>query len=374
MSVVLSRPKRRRPQWQRLTVAAVDRLTDEAVGVSFAVPAESRGLFDFAAGQHLTLRRESPDGEELRRSYSICSTARLLREEGLLRVGIKQVPEGEFSGYANTGLNPGDEVEVLPPLGSFGGPNAERWRAGEVESRHYAGIVAGSGITPVLSIVTTALETEPESRVTLLFGNRASGTVMFVDELADLKDRFPDRFHLIHVLSREPQASRLLHGRLDPERLTEIFADLVPLDDVDDWYLCGPYGLVTGARQTLLDAGVASGHVHTELFFAEEVPPPPRPENAPQGDTELTVMLDGRSSTVTMGKDEAVLDAALRVRGELPYACKGGVCATCRARLVDGKVHMARNFALDEADLDAGYILTCQSRPETDNLTVDYDA
>jgi len=374
VSVVLSKPKRRRPQWHQLTVASVDRLTDEAVRVSFAVPAELTRTFDFSAGQHLTLRRTGADGEEVRRSYSICSTPGTLRDDGVLRVGIKQIPDGEFSGYANSGLCPGDVVEVLPPLGSFGGPPAQRWHDGQTERRHYAGIVAGSGVTPVLSIAATALETEPDSRVTLLFGNRAAATVMFADELADLKDRFPERFQLIHVLSREPQASRLLHGRLDPDRLVSIFEALLPTDDVDDWYLCGPYGLVTGARQTLIEAGVETAHIHTELFFAEEVPPPPRGETSAQGGTELTVVLDGRSSTVTMQPDEAVLDAALRVRGELPYACKGGVCATCRAKLVDGKVHMARNFALDESDVAAGYVLTCQSRPETENVVVDYDA
>ena len=374
MSVVLSQPKRRRPQWHRLTVAAVDRLTDEAVSVGFAVPEPLRPVFDFMAGQHLTLRRTADDGEEVRRSYSICSTPRRLHEDGVLTVGIKQIPDGAFSGYVNSGLRPGDEVEVLPPLGSFGGPAAQRWRDGDVERRHYVGIVAGSGITPVMSIAATALETEPDSRVTLVFGNRAAATVMFVDELADLKDRFGERFHLIHVLSREAQASRLLHGRLDPERLTAIFETLLPPETVDAWYLCGPYGLVTGARQTLIDAGVPTSSVHTELFFAEEVPPPPRAETRAVGGTELTVVLDGRSSTVTMGPDEPVLDAALRVRGELPYACKGGVCATCRAKLIDGKVHMARNFALDDSDVDAGYVLTCQSRPETPTVVVDYDA
>lgn len=374
MSVVLSKPKRRRPQWHRLTVADIERLTDEAVSVTFSVPEALRSTFDFVAGQHLTLRRTDAAGEEVRRSYSICSTGTTLRRDGFLRVGIKQIPDGEFSGYANAGLSVGDEVEVLPPLGSFGGASAQRWHDGDVQKRHYAGIVAGSGITPVMSIAATALETEPDSRVTLLFGNRSASSVMFADELADLKDRFGGRLHLVHVLSREPQASRLLHGRLDPERLAEVFESLVPPDTVDEWYLCGPYGLVTGARQALTDAGVPASAVHTELFFAEEVPPPPRAETRAEGGTALTVVLDGRSSTVTMRPDEPVLDAALRVRGELPYACKGGVCATCRAKLVDGKVHMARNFALDEADLDAGYVLTCQSRPETDEVVVDYDA
>ncbi|MGH8791289.1 MAG: 1,2-phenylacetyl-CoA epoxidase subunit PaaE [Stackebrandtia sp.] len=366
MAVVLSRPKRHKPQWHELRVAAVDRLTDEAVSVAFAVPERLRETFDFSPGQHLTLRRYEGE-EEIRRSYSICSTPSTLRRDGLLRVGIKQVPSGAFSAYANTGLCVGDVVELLPPLGGFTTP------LDPSRSRHYAGIVAGSGITPVLSIAATALETEPESRVTLLFGNKTSATIMFADELADLKDRHPQRFHLIHVLSREERPARLLHGRLDPPRLARVFAELVPVDTIDDWFLCGPYGMVTGAQKALADAGVDPSAVHTELFYAEEIPPPP-PEDAKGGDAELTVKLDGRSSTVTMHRDQRVLDAALTARGELPYACKGGVCATCRAKLLEGEVHMARNFALDQTDLDAGYILTCQSTPLTDKLVVDYDA
>lgn len=374
MAVTLSRPARRRPQWHRLSVAAIDRLTDEAVSVAFAVPANLRATFDFAAGQHLTLRRYDGE-EEVRRSYSICSAPSVLRDQGLLRVGIKRVPSGSFSGFATTGVRVGDTVEVLPPLGTFGGEPAVRWQRGESDTqpRHYAGIVAGSGITPVAAIAAAALESNDDSRVTLVFGNRTSASVMFADALADLKDRFPQRFRLIHVLSREPQSAELLSGRLDPPRLERIFAALLPPGDVDDWYLCGPYGMVTGARKALADAGVDESRVHTELFFAEEIPPPPQEEGA-SGETEARITVDGRSSTITMRRDERVLDAALRARPELPYACKGGVCATCRAKLLDGEVHMARNFALDQSDIDAGYILTCQSTPRSDHLDIDYDA
>ncbi|HZE39904.1 MAG TPA: 1,2-phenylacetyl-CoA epoxidase subunit PaaE [Stackebrandtia sp.] len=366
MAVTLSRPQRHRPQWHKLPVSGVERLTDEAVCVAFAVPPSLRGAFDFSPGQHLTLRRFEDD-EEVRRSYSICSTPSTLKSDGLLRVGIKQVPTGSFSGYANTGLAPGDVVEVLPPLGNF------TTALDPKRSRHYAGIIAGSGITPVLSIAASALEVEPESRVTLVFGNKRASTVMFADALADLKDRFAERLQLIHVLSREPQAAELMHGRLDPARLARLFDTLVPADTVDDWFLCGPYGMVTGAQKALADAGVDASAVHTELFFADEIPPPP-PEEGESGEAEATIVLDGRSTTVTMRRDERVLDAALRARPELPYACKGGVCATCRAKLLHGEVHMARNFALDDADLDAGYVLTCQSTPKTERITVDYDA
>ena len=376
MNVVLSKPKPKRPQWHALTVASIDRLTDEAVSVAFAVPPKLRPVFDFAAGQHLTLRRTDENGDEVRRSYSICSTPSMLHNKGRLRVGIKRVPTGAFSGYAHTGLSVGDVVEVLPPLGSFGGDSAERWRekaGGAHTPAHYAAIVAGSGITPVMAIAATALGAEPESRVTVVFGNRTAASVMFSDELADLKDRFPQRFQLIHVLSREPQSAEILYGRIDPQRLAQLFETLLPPETVDEWFLCGPYGMVMGAQKALAEADVADDKVHTELFFAEEIPPPP-PEPGVSGDAEVTVMLDGRASTITMQRDERVLDAALRVRRELPYACKGGVCATCRAKVIDGEVHMARNFALDQTDLDAGYVLTCQSSPLTEKLTVDYDA
>ncbi|ADD40952.1 1,2-phenylacetyl-CoA epoxidase subunit PaaE [Stackebrandtia nassauensis] len=366
MSVVLSRPKRRRPQWHKLRVADVERLTDEAVTVAFEVPEDLRETFDFTPGQHLTLRRFD-DGEEVRRSYSICSTPSHLRSSGVVRVGIKKIAKGSFSGYATTSMRPGDVVELLPPLGTF------TTQLDPARSRHYAGIVAGSGITPVMSIAASALETEPESRVTLVYGNRSAATVMFADAIADLKDRFPDRFQLIHVLSREPQAAELLSGRLDEDRLGRIFASLLPIDTVDDWFLCGPYGMVIGAQKVLSEAGVTDDHIHHELFYAEEIPD--EPEQAPvEGETALTVTLDGRASTVTMRRDERVLDAALRVRPELPYACKGGVCATCRAKLLDGDVHMARNYALEQSDVDNGYVLTCQSTPTTDEVAVDYDA
>lgn len=366
MSVVLSRPKRRRPQWHKLRVADVEQLTDEAVTVAFAVPEDLRETFDFTPGQHLTLRRYD-DGDEVRRSYSICSTPSALHRDGLVRVGIKKIAKGSFSGYATTSMRPGDVVELLPPLGTF------TTALDPQRSRHYAGIVAGSGITPVMSIAAAALETEPASRVTIVYGNRSAATVMFTDAIADLKDRHPDRFQLIHVLSREPGSAELLSGRLDEDRLKRIFGALLDVDSVDDWFLCGPYGMVIGAQNVLGAAGVTTDHIHHELFYAEEIPAEPQ-ETLAEGETTLTVRLDGRASTVTMRRDERVLDAALRARPELPYACKGGVCATCRAKLLTGDVRMARNYALEQSDVDNGYVLTCQSNPTTGEVAVDYDA
>jgi ring-1,2-phenylacetyl-CoA epoxidase subunit PaaE len=260
-------------------------------------------------------------------------------------------------------------VDLLPPLGHF------TTAFDPTRTRHYAAIAAGSGITPVLSLIATALETEPGSRFTLVYGNRYARSVMFAEELADLKDRYPARLHLVHVLSREPRDALLLSGRLDPERIAALLDTLLDPSTVDEWFLCGPYGMVTGARQVLAERA-AGASVHSELFHVDgEPPPPPLPADprAP-GTTAVTIRLDGRESSFEMGRDERVLDAALRVRGELPYSCRGGVCSTCRARVLTGEVRMARNYALAPDELAAGYVLTCQSSPVTSELTVDYDA
>jgi len=363
MSVTISRPTRRRPVFHPLPVAAIDRLTDDAVAITFAVPAELREQFAFRAGQHLTVRKVDDDA---RRSYSICSTPFELESAGLLRIGVKEIPGGVFSSYAAGALRRGDAIDVMPPLGKF----TSGFEAGR--QRHYGAIAAGSGITPVLSLVATALATEEHSRFTLVYGNRFARSVMFADELGDLKDRYAARLHVVHVLSQEPGESELLSGRIDADRLARVLDKLVPAGNVDEWFLCGPYGLVTDARNVLADHG---GVVHTELFHVDEAPEPPRRASTADdaAPVEVSVLLDGRVSTLRMRRDERVLDAALRVRSELPFACKGGVCSTCRARIVEGEVTMARNYALEPDELERGYVLTCQSSPVTDKLVVDYD-
>jgi len=371
MSVTISRPVRRRPVFHPLPVTTVDRLTDDAVAITFAVSAELRDAFAFRAGQHLTVRRiDQVTGEDVRRSYSICSSPSDLQERGLVRIGVKEIPGGAFSRFAVTDLRAGDTVDVLPPLGHF----TTAFDPGR--RRHYGAVVAGSGITPVLALVATALAVEPASTFTLVYGNRYARSVMFAEELADLKDRYPTRLHLIHVLSREPGESPLLSGRVDADRLGRLLDSIVPAERIDEWFLCGTYGMVTDAREVLSGRGVPDRAVHTELFHVDEVPAAPRrPTTADAGDgADVTIMLDGRSSSFRMGRDERVLDAALKVRGELPYACKGGVCSTCRAKVVSGEVTMARNYALEPDELAAGYVLTCQSSPVTDRLVIDYDA
>jgi ring-1,2-phenylacetyl-CoA epoxidase subunit PaaE len=367
-TVTIRRPQRRRPVFHELRVSEVEWLTDDAVAVTFVVPPKLREIFAFSAGQHLTVRRIIDD-TDVRRSYSISSAPVDLAEHGRLRIGVKQVTGGAFSSYAQT-LREGQTVEVLPPLGHFTSA------FDPARTRHYAAVVAGSGITPVLSLIATALTTEPESRFTLIYGNRYARSVMFAEDLADLKDRYPARLHVVHVLSREPQDAELLSGRIDADRLSRLLDGLLPPAGVDEWFLCGPYGMVIDAKAVLSARKVPDERVRTELFHVEDAPIPQRglpAEEASKG-AEVTILLDGRASTFTMRRDERVLDAALRVRGELPYACKGGVCSTCRGRVVDGEVAMARNFALEPDELAAGYVLTCQASPVTDQVRIDYDA
>lgn len=383
MSVTVSRPARRRPVFYPLPVIALERLTEDSVCITFGVPLPLRDTFAFRAGQHLTVRRAAPatgrpEAEpsgarrDVRRSYSICSTPAELAVAGRLRIGVKEIPGGAFSAHAVRALRTGDIVDVLPPLGSFTA-DADPGR-----TRRYGAIVAGSGITPVLSIAATVLAVEPASTVDLVFGNRTSRDVMFVEDLADLKDRYPARFRVLHALSREPGEVGLLAGRLDADRIDRLLDTLVPAAEIDEWFLCGPYPMVRGARQVLARRAPAAA-VHTELFFAEPVDQPAAGGGAgrtaaPAGDRDVTITLDGRASAFRMGGGERVLDAALRVRPELPYACRGGVCATCRAKVVEGEVSMARNFALEPAEVAVGYVLTCQASPVSDRLVLDYDA
>jgi ring-1,2-phenylacetyl-CoA epoxidase subunit PaaE len=353
---------RRRPRFRPLKVARVERLTDDAVAVTFDVPAELAEDYRFEPGQALTLRRME-DGRDERRSYSICAPV-----GAPPRVGVREVPGGYFSSYLVHEVEPGDEIEVLPPSGNF---TADLSVAGD-----HVFVVAGSGITPAISLAGTVLR-DGRSTVTVFYGNRRANTVMFADELADLKDAHGPRLQLVHVLSREARDAEVTTGRLDRERLRTLVDRLVDAPTVDHWWLCGPHGMVTDARALLAELGVPAERVHQELFYVDEVPPQPvrGDDAAVEGPTsEVTVVLDGRSTTLSLPRDVPVLDSAQKVRSDLPFACKGGVCGTCRARVTEGKVEMRRNYALDPSELAAGYVLTCQSLPASDTVTVDYDA
>ena len=353
---------RRRTGFHPLTVAAVESLCDDAVAVTFDVPPELAGEFRFLPGQSLTLRR-AVDGRDERRSYSICAPA-----GDRPRVGVREVPGGLFSSWLVHDVRPGDEIEVQAPTGSFT-PDLET-------PGHHVLIAAGSGITPVLSIAASLLK-NPDVTVTVLYGNRRASTVMFADELADLKDRAPSRLELVHVLSREPRGADLFSGRLDTEKLRSLFSLLLPVEDVGQWWLCGPFGMVTGAQEVLTELGVPDERVHQELFYVDDLPPEPvRHEEAgiEGASSEVTLILDGRSTTMTLPRDISVLDGAQRSRPDLPFACKGGVCGTCRAKVSGGEVDMRRNFALEKSEVDMGFVLTCQSLPVSDTVTVDFDA
>ncbi|MCW2758019.1 MAG: paaK [Nocardioidaceae bacterium] len=350
-----------RPTFHALTVAGVEPLTDDSAAVTFDVPDDLREAFAFEAGQSLTLRRMI-DGEEHRRSYSICAPA-----GARPRVGVREIPDGLFSRWLVRDVKVGDTVEVQTPSGAF--------RADPTETGRHLCIAAGSGITPMLSIAATVL-TNPDSQVTLLYGNRTSGSVMFAEELADLKNRYGPRLDLVHVLSREPRDVELFSGRLDADRLRRLLTTLVPLRGIDHVWLCGPFGLIADAREVLEELGVAKEKVHFELFYVDEPPPEiHRPDVVVEGDvSEVTVVLDGRTTTAAMPKAQTILDAAAATRNDLPFACKGGVCGTCRALVTDGEIDMRRNYALDASEVERGFVLTCQTHPVGDAVTIDFDA
>ncbi|HEX5565964.1 MAG TPA: 2Fe-2S iron-sulfur cluster-binding protein [Streptomyces sp.] len=363
-----------------LRVREVERLTDDSVAVTFAVPPELYETFRHVPGQHVTLRRAachedgggaSPDetrDAEVRRTYSICVPAVRPPGEPVLRVGIRLVEGGEFSTYALKELSAGDTVDVMPPMGRF----TLRPRPGR-----FAAIVGGSGITPVLSIASTLLAERPDARFCLIRSDRTVASAMFLEEVAELKDRHPDRFHLVHTLSREERQAGLPTGRLDTARLTALLPALLPVADVDGWFLCGPHGLVRGAVDALTALGVPASAVHQEIFHVDDAltdAAPRTPVQAVPGGSTLTATLGGRMGTWQVGGDETVLETVLRNRSDAPYACKGGVCGTCRVKLVSGEVRMDRNYALEPDEVSAGYVLACQSRPATGTVEVDFDA
>ncbi|MCF3146848.1 1,2-phenylacetyl-CoA epoxidase subunit PaaE [Streptomyces platensis] len=342
-----------------LQVREIERLTDDAVAVTFAVPPELRTTFRHTPGQHIALRR-SVDGQEIRRTYSICTPA---TDEPVLRVGIRLVEEGAFSTYALKELAVGDTVEVMAPAGRF---------TLEPRPGHFVGIVGGSGITPVLSIAATLLAEQPDARFCLIRSDRTAASTMFLEEVADLKDRYPQRFQLIHTLSREEQQAGLPSGRLDETRLRSLLPALLKTDSVDGWYLCGPYGLVQGAERALRALDVPRTRIHEEIFHVDNGTPT-APIAATPAHSTVTATLDGRSGNWPVHDGESLLEAVLRNRADAPYACKGGVCGTCRAFLVSGEVRMDRNFALESDEVDAGYVLACQSHPVTEKVELDFD-
>ena len=366
--------RHRRATIHPLRVAKVEPITDDAVAIEFEVPPELVDEYQFVQGQHISLRCADA-GDDIRRSYSICTAA----GSGRLRVAVKCLPGGVFSAYARDRLRAGDVVEVVTPTGHF------NTTLDPTQRRQYAMVAAGSGIAPILSIIATVLEREPRSSVTLIYGNRTVADIMFLEELEDLKNLHPDRFALYYVLSREEQDVALFHGRLDGEKFTVFLHRLLPPDEVDEWFLCGPRDMIESGRALLVARGVDASRVHLELFHTESIESARARQTADgshvaatatsaTAPASVTIILDGRRSTFKLDRHgDRVLDAALRVRSDAPYACKGGVCGTCRAKLVSGSVEMEQCYALEQSEINAGFVLACQSHPTSDAVVLDFD-
>lgn len=364
---------RHRARFHTLTVSDVRRLTDDAIEVSFTVPAELADDYAYLPGQYVALRVHL-DGTEVRRSYSLCRPPTPVRDGATsLSVAVKRDEGGLFSTWAQTELRPGFQLDVMSPQGTFTSGLEE------LEGTHVVGIAAGSGITPMMALARDLLTASDTTRFTLLYTNKSTSDVMFLEDLADLKDRYPTRLVLHHVLSREQRTAPVLSGRIDEERLRTILGALILPATVDEWFLCGPFALVDLCREVLADVGVPRERIRFELFTTGDAPAErgPRQVEVREGQKayRIEINLDGVSSTVESPVDahESVLNAALRVRSDTPFACSGGVCGTCRARVLEGSVTMTENYALEPDEIERGYVLTCQSHPTSDRLVVDYD-
>jgi len=352
------------PKFHSLRIADVRRETPDAVSLRFDVPPELAADYRFEPGQHLALRARL-DGQELRRSYSICSGV----DDGELRVAIKKVAGGRFSPWVNESLQAGDAIDVMTPEGRF------HTSLDPAHAKHYVAFAAGSGITPILSLVKTILAREPRARFTLVYGNRKQASVMFHEALEDLKDRYLTRFALYNVFSREEQEVDLFNGRLDAAKVRAFLDALVPADTIDEAFVCGPSSMIDEVESALLAAGVAAAHVHVERFGTPVAAVGAVVEPVTDAaEAHVTLVIDGLRREVEFHRQHgSILDAGHAAGLDLPFSCKGGMCCTCRAKLIEGQVKMRKNFALEPADVVAGFVLTCQSYPLTDRVVLSYD-
>jgi ring-1,2-phenylacetyl-CoA epoxidase subunit PaaE len=353
------------PRFHRLAIKDLRRETRDAVSLSFAIPDEFKDDYRFAPGQYLTLRTMM-DGEEVRRSYSICSGP----DDGEMRIAVKKVDGGAFSSWAADELKSGDEIDVMTPTGRFGiAPEPET-------ALIHVGFAAGSGITPILSIIRGVLAREPDSRFFLFYGNRSTDGMLFREALEQLKDRFIERLSVFHVISGEEQDIPILHGRLDDEKVRVLLRSLVPAASIDHVFICGPTAMSEEIAATCRDIGIPEQRIHIERFVSglggKPRPKAVVPASAPPK-AFAALIIDGKRREVPVADGEAILDAALRAGVDLPFACKGGMCSTCRARLVEGDARMELNYSLEPWELEKGFILTCQARPVTGHVVVDYD-
>ena len=356
------------PHFHELTVTRIDAEAAGAVALTLSVPAALKDSFQFEPGQFLTLRAQV-NGQDLRRSYSICSTRSRLQQHGELQVGIRPVEGGLFSNWAAQQLRVGDTLQVMPPEGRF---VIQRPRA-----VHRVGFAAGSGITPILSIIASSMEEQPGTKFTLVYGNRRMDSVMFNEALQDLKDQYPDRLTLIHILSRQAQEVDLLEGRIDGDKVRAIMQAFLPVKSMDEVFICGPEAMIEATQKALVDAGVPAKRVYSERFAsgaAPATPQAPRTEKAKSlSGMALTVVLDGKSHEMRIQPDEHILDVALNAGLDLPYSCKGGVCCTCRAKVTEGSVAMDKNFTLESWEMDKGFVLSCQARATSAKVVISFD-
>jgi ring-1,2-phenylacetyl-CoA epoxidase subunit PaaE len=350
------------PKFHRLRIRDVRRETPDCVSLAFEVPAELAADYRFTQGQHLNVRARL-DGEEVRRSYSICSGV----DDGELRVAIKKVPGGRFSVWANERLAPGDSIDVMTPEGRFFTP------LDPAHDGHYVAFAAGSGITPVLSLARTTLAREPGSRFTLVYGNRRLASTIFVEALAELKDRYLSRFAAFNVFSREAQEAELFNGRIDAAKTRAFLDALIPVDSIDEAFVCGPASMIDEVEGALIAAGVPRGHVHVERFGVPGAAAAPV-DDADAAEARVTLVIDGVRREIDFHRGQhSILDAGRAAGIDLPFSCKGGMCSTCRARLLEGEVKMAKNYALEPHEVAAGFVLTCQSYPLTERVVISFD-
>ena len=343
--------------------------TADCVSVALEIPEQLADDFKFVPGQYLTFKKTDGD-VELRRSYSICAGV----NDCELRVAIKKVEQGKFSTYANEQLKPGEELEVMPPMGNF------TLKQKEVKHKHYMGIVAGSGITPVMSIMKTILENDPESKFTLIYGNKSRGTIIFREAIEALKNKYMQRLRVYHVLSRESMDVPLFNGRITAEKCQQFCEKLIDINTVDEAFICGPEEMILSVRQQLIDLGMETGKVHMELFTSPDQPKAThdkwvKEHPADAGKTsKVSITLDGTTFEMDLPYNgDSILDAALKVGADLPFACKGGVCCTCRAKVTEGDVEMEVNYALEPDEVERGFVLTCQAHPRSERVVVDFD-
>ena len=358
------------PHFNHLTIRDIRRETADAISIAFDVPPALREAYRFREGQFLTLRHTLA-GEELRRSYSICSGVPDYAQHGELRIGIKRLHGGRFSNWAHETLKVGMSLDVMTPDGRFNTP------LDPTRARHFVGFASGSGITPMLSLIRTVLATEPGSRFSLVYGNRSVASIMFLETLAGLKNLSMDRLRLVHVLSGEPQEIELFSGRLDRDRCRALLETVLCDDPIDEAFICGPAPMMDGAEAALRAHGLPAEHIHTERFGTPDIAPvAPLRTTAVDSDAcaRVTIVVDGMQRTLQVPFDgPALLDAGLAVGAPLPYACKGGVCCTCRARVLEGEVRMDRNFTLEPQEIAQGFVLTCQAHPVSDRVVVSFD-